>query len=104
MLIEQLIGAAGLLLVQLTLRFGPAEPCTICVGELRGLIPLGSFLEAFQIDHVSHGAHLSSIISATGGAFGSCKIARGHQRLDHHQEKSISLRQVTGNCFASGEI
>ena len=54
MLIEHLFGAAGLLPIQLALRFGPAEQRTICVGELCGFVPLGPFLEASQIDHVSH--------------------------------------------------
>jgi hypothetical protein len=53
-LIEQLIGAADMMLVERTLRFGPAKSCAIGICEFSGCFPLGSLLEAFQIDHVGH--------------------------------------------------
>jgi hypothetical protein len=54
MLIQEVAGARGALLVQNAFGFGSAKPRAIGLGLLFRLLSLGVFLETFQIDDIPH--------------------------------------------------
>jgi hypothetical protein len=54
MLIQEVAGARGALLVQNAFGFGPAKPRAIGLGLLLRLLSLSALLETFQIDYIPH--------------------------------------------------
>jgi hypothetical protein len=54
MLIQQVAGAVGALLVQNAFGFGSAKSRPIGLGLLFRLLSFGAFLETLQIDHIPH--------------------------------------------------
>jgi len=54
MLIQQVVGAVGALLVQNAFGFGAAEPRPVGFGLFRRLLAFAAFLESLQVDQVAH--------------------------------------------------
>jgi hypothetical protein len=54
MLIQQVVGAAGALLIQNALGFGSAKPRPIGFGLLFRPMSLGALLESLQVDYIRH--------------------------------------------------
>jgi hypothetical protein len=67
MLIQQVVGATGALLVQNAFGFGSAKPRAIGLGLLFRLLSFGAFLETLQTDYIPHaGLHHPTSRRATG--------------------------------------
>jgi hypothetical protein len=59
MLIEQIIGTAGALLIEGPFRFGSAEPGSVGVGLFGRLFTLAPLLKSLEVDYFPHPALLS---------------------------------------------
>jgi hypothetical protein len=55
MLIQELVGALGALLVQTAFGFGSAESRAIRFSLFLRLLSFGALLESFQVDDIPHG-------------------------------------------------
>jgi hypothetical protein len=67
MLIQQVVGATGALLVQNAFGFGSAKSRAIGLSLLFRLLSLSAFLETLQIDHIPHATlHHATRRRATG--------------------------------------
>jgi hypothetical protein len=102
MLVQQIVGARGLQLIQRALRFSSAKPDTVGIGLFCGLFSFTALLEALQINQVPH-VKTPSAGNARAGDMNKGTVALGVSLLDGHSRKSPFLSIPVCICLSQTE-